>query len=79
MTSGAIHNLTTTLMLIGIFGIGSIIAMFLIGGLMGIIPISLTNNTKAKKIMRCLTDSFSFVLGITIVYQIGIIKNLFRF
>jgi len=78
MTSGAIHSLTTTLMFIGIFGIGSIIGMSLIGGLIGI-PIGLSNNIKVKKIMRYLTGSFSFVLGMTIVYQIGIIENLFRF
>ena len=78
MTSGAIHSLTTTLMFIGIFGIGSIIGMSLIGGLIGI-PFGLSNNIKAKTIMRYLTGSLSFVLGMTIVYQIGIIENLFRF
>ncbi len=78
MTSGAIHSLTTTLMFIGIFGIGSVIGMSLIGGLLGI-PFGLSNNIKAKIIMRYLTGSFSFILGMTIVYQIGIAENLFRF
>lgn len=78
MTSGAIHSLPATMTLIGIFGIGSIIGMSLIGGLIGI-PFGLSNNIKAKKIMRYLTGSISFVLGMTIVYQIGIIENLFRF
>lgn len=78
MTSGAIHSLTTTLMFIGIFGIGSVIGMSLIGGLLGI-PFGLSNNIKAKIIIRYLTGSFSFILGMTIVYQIGIAENLFRF
>lgn len=78
MTSGAIHSLTTTLMFIGIFGIGSIIGMSLIGGLIGI-PFGLSTNTKAKTILRYLTGSFSFVLGMIIVYQIGILENIFRF
>jgi len=78
MTSGLIHSLPTTLMFIGIFGIGSMIGMSLIGGLIGI-PFGLSNNTKLQKMMRFLTGSFSFILGITIIYQIGIIENLFRF
>ncbi len=78
MTSGAIHSLPATMTFIGIFGIGSIIGMSLIGGLIGI-PFGLSNNIKAKAIMRYLTGSLSFVLGMTIVYQIGIIENLFGF
>jgi hypothetical protein len=78
ITAGAIHSLTSALMFIGIFGIGSIIGMSLIGGLIGI-PFGLSNGIKTKTIMRYLTGSFSFVLGLTIVYQIGITENLFRF
>jgi hypothetical protein len=78
MTSGMIHSLTTSLIFIGIFGVGSIIGMSLIGGLIGI-PFGLSNNTKVKTIMRYLTGSFSFVLGMIIVYQIGILENIFRF
>ena len=78
MTSGMIHSLPTVLTFIGIFGLGSIIGMSLIGGLVGI-PFGLSNNTKAKTIMKYLTGSLSFVLGISIVYQIVILENLFRF
>ena len=78
MLSGAIHSFSTTLMFIGIFGIGSIIGMSLVGGLIGI-PIGLSNNLKAKKIIGYMTGSFSFVLGVIIIYQIGITENLFRF
>mgnify|MGYP000937775633 CR=1 FL=1 len=78
MTSGMILSLTSVLTFIGIFGLGSIIGMSLIGGLLGI-PFGLSNNTRAKTIMKYLTGSLSFVLGLTIVYQIGIIENLYRF
>ncbi|MFB5626743.1 MAG: sulfite exporter TauE/SafE family protein [Nitrosarchaeum sp.] len=78
MTSGMTHSLSTTLTFIGIFGIGSIIGMSLIGGLIGI-PFGLTNNVRVKRIMRYLTGTLSFVLGMIIVYQIGILENLFRF
>lgn len=78
MTSGMILSLPSALTFIGIFGLGSIIGMSLIGGLLGI-PFGLSNNTRSKTIMKYLTCSLSFVLGLSIVYQIGIIENLFRF
>lgn len=77
MLAGLTSNLGMIIGFIAIFGIGSMIGMALIGGLIGI-PFGMINQ-KFGKILRYFTGLFSLAIGISLVFQIGILQNLFRF
>lgn len=77
LTSQTIHSLESALVFIGIFGLGSIIGMSLVGGLIGI-PFGLSNSLKYRDALRYSTSIISFVVGMMIVYNTIILENLFR-
>ena len=79
LTAATLDNVGHVLEFILIFGIGSMIGMAIIGSLMGI-PFALANKIIVlQKLFRYVAGSFSLLIGINIIYQIGILGNLFGF
>ena len=77
LTATTLGNFETVLSFILIFGMGSIIGMILVSSLIGL-PFALTNKIgSANKILRYVAGSASLIIGINIVYEIGIVENLF--
>ena len=77
LTATTLGNFETVLSFILIFGIGSVIGMALVSSLIGL-PLVFTNKIdSANKILRYLAGTASLLIGATIVYEIGISKNLF--
>jgi len=77
LTASTLSNIEMVLGFIAIFGVGSMIGMALIGSLMGV-PIALGNRiVLIQKIFRYVAGVFSLIIGLNIMYQIGIIGNLF--
>ena len=76
LTATTLDNIGMVLGFILVFGIGSMIGMAMIGGLMGF-PFALVGKiSKIQKIFRYVAGLFSLVIGIKIIYTIGIIDNL---
>lgn len=70
-------TLETSLMFFLLFGFGSIVGMSLIGGLIGL-PFAFSSKTKfLNKLFRTITGIVSFIIGLSIFYQIGLINFLF--
>jgi len=79
LTAATLDNVSLVLGFILIFGIDSMIGMAIVGSLMGI-PIALANKIKSlQKLFRYIAGMFSLLIGVNIIYQIGIINNLFGF
>ena len=79
LTAATLDNVGLVLGFILIFGLGSIIGMALVGSLMGI-PFAFANRLeKLQKIFRYVAGSFSLLIGLNIIYKIGILGNLFGF
>ena len=79
ITAATLDNVGLVLGFVLIFGIGSMIGMSFVGGLMGI-PIAFTNRiTMVQKLFRYVAGVFSLLIGLNIIYEIGIISNLFGF
>lgn len=77
LTAASLHNVGMVLEFILIFGIGSIIGMTLVASLMGI-PLALSKRISSmQKLFRFIAGGFSLLIGVNILYQIGIIGNLF--
>lgn len=77
LTAATLDDVGMMLGFIVIFGIGSMIGMVLVGSLMGI-PLVFANKIGLiQKIFRCVAGIFSLVIGANIMYQIGMIGNLF--
>jgi len=75
--SVALDDVGMILGFIMIFGVGSIIGMVLVGSLMGI-PFAFANKiTSMQKIFKYTAGIFSLIIGINIMYQIGILGHLF--
>jgi len=60
-----------------IFGIGSIIGMAVISGLVGLPFVFTSNIVKINRILRYVAGTASLLIGINIMYQIGVIGKLF--
>lgn len=74
----ALDDVGMVLGFIMIFGVGSIIGMVLVGSLMGI-PLAFTHRiTSIQKIFKYTAGIFSLIIGINIMYQIGILGHLFN-
>ncbi|KEQ55824.1 Urease accessory protein UreH, partial [Marine Group I thaumarchaeote SCGC AAA799-N04] len=59
-----------------IFGVGSIIGMAFVGSLMGV-PLAFAHRiTYIQNIFKYTAGIFSLVIGINIMYQIGILGHL---
>ena len=70
-------DIETVLSFILIFGIGSIIGMTIISGLIGL-PFALTTKFgMASKALKYIACTASFLIGASIIYEIGIAQNLF--
>ena len=79
LTASTFSNIEMVLSFIVIFGIGSIIGMTLVSGFLGI-PFALSDKTSTlKKILRYVAGGFSFFIGISIIYEVGIVNYLFGF
>jgi len=76
LTASTLGNVETVMSFILIFGAGSILGMAVISGLVGI-PFALTKNGSVSRVFRYLAGTISFIIGISIVYEITIIDNLF--
>ena len=77
LTAATLGNIETVFSFILIFGIGSIIGMMLVSSLIGL-PFAFTKKIKsANKILRYLAGTVSFMIGVSIVYEVGIVNNLF--
>jgi len=77
LTAATLDNVGMVLGFIVIFGIGSMIGMALVGSMMGI-PLVFGNRVKIiQKSFRYVAGVFSLIIGLNIMYQIGLIGNLF--
>lgn len=78
LITATLDNVSMVIGFILIFGIGSIIGMSLVGGLMGL-PLVLANKvTTIQKIFRFVAGVLSLLIGGNIIYNIGILGNLFQ-
>jgi len=59
------------------FGIGSIIEMAVISGLVGLPFVFTSNIVKINRILRYVAGTASLLIGINIMYEIGVIGKLF--
>lgn len=79
LTAVTLDNVSMVLGFILIFGIGSILGMAIVAGLMGL-PLAFANRTvMIQRIFRYVAGAFSLLIGSNIIYQIGILENLFGF
>jgi high-affinity nickel permease len=77
LTAVTLGNIESVLSFIIIFGIGSVIGMALVSSLIGL-PFAFINKIgSANKILRYVAGTASFLIGTNIVYQIGLVENLF--
>lgn len=72
-----VNSLTTGLLFIAIFGIGSIAGMFFISSLIGIPFRFSSNNVRINSGIRVVAGILSIVLGVILFYQIGFVDGLF--
>jgi len=83
--SGSLVVLTATtignpIMMIGfilVFGIGSIIGMSIMSNLMGLPIAAISKVSAIHKIFQYVAGACSFLIGANIMYEIGILDNLF--
>ncbi|MFB5611050.1 MAG: high frequency lysogenization protein HflD [Nitrosopumilaceae archaeon] len=77
--AGSLSSVQDILSFILIFGVGSIIGMTLISSLIGI-PFAISNKASSlDKTLRCVVGTVSFLIGISIVYEIVYVGKLFGF
>ena len=77
LTASTLDNVEMVLGFIAIFGVGSMIGMAFVGSMMGI-PLIFGNRIKLiQKSFRYVAGVFSVIIGLNIMYQIGLIGNLF--
>ena len=77
LTASTLGNIETVLSFILIFGVGSVLGMILVSNLIGL-PFAFTNKIgSANKILRYVAGGASLLIGANIVYEIGIVENLF--
>lgn len=77
--AGTLTNPQDILSFILIFGAGSIIGMTLVSSLIGI-PFALSNKAVSlEKTLRWIVGSVSFLIGVSIVYEIVFVGKLFGF
>lgn len=77
LTAATLNNVTMVLSFILIFGVGSIVGMMLVSGILGL-PFALSaKSVKINRILRYAAGAFSLLIGINILYSVGIVGNLF--
>lgn len=79
LSAATFGNIEMALSFIFIFGLGSLIGMVVVSGLMGL-PFIFANKTQhLNKLLRYVTGAISLVIGIGVIFDIGILNNLFGF
>jgi len=79
LTASTFSNVEMVLSFIVIFGVGSVIGMTLVSGFLGL-PFALSSKASSlNKTFRYVAGGFSFIIGANIMYEIGILNNLFGF
>ncbi len=77
--AGTLSSVQDILSFILIFGVGSVIGMTVISSLIGI-PFALSNKALSlEKTLRYVVGSVSFLIGISIIYEIVYVGKLFGF
>lgn len=77
LTASTLGTFENVLSFILIFGIGSVIGMTIVSGLIGL-PFAFTNKiASANKILRLFAGTASLLIGASIIYEIGVLENLF--
>ncbi len=77
--AGTLSSIQDVLSFILIFGVGSVIGMTLVSSLIGI-PFALSNKAVSlEKTLRYVVGSVSFLIGISIIYEIVYVGKLFSF
>ena len=77
--AGTLSSVQDILSFILIFGVGSVIGMTLVSSLIGI-PFALSNKAVSlEKTLRYVVGSVSFLIGISIIYEIVYVGKLFSF
>lgn len=77
LVAGTLSSIQDMLSFILIFGAGSIIGMTLVSSLIGI-PFALSNKVVSlEKTLRFVVGSVSFLIGISIVYELVFVQKLF--
>jgi len=77
--AGTLSSVQDILSFILIFGVGSVIGMTLVSSLIGI-PFALSNKALSlEKTLRYVVGSVSFLIGISIIYEIVYVGKLFSF
>ncbi len=77
LMASTLGDIETVLSFILIFGIGSVIGMTIISSLIGL-PFAFTNKFgTTSKALRYIACTASLLIGINIIYDIGITENLF--
>jgi len=77
--AGTLSSVQDILSFILIFGVGSIIGMTVVSSLIGI-PFALSNKAVSlEKTLRYVVGSISFLIGISIIYEIVYVGKLFSF
>jgi hypothetical protein len=77
LIASSLGSLELILSFILIFGIGSMFGMAIISGLIGLPFAFAANITKVNRILRYVASSASLLIGVNIMYQMAIVKNLF--
>ena len=79
LTASTLGNIEMVLSFIVLFGIGSIIGMALVSGFLGL-PFALSSKVSTlNKTFRYVAGGFSFIIGVSLIYEIGVLNNLFGF
>ena len=77
--AGTLSSIQDILSFILIFGVGSVIGMTLVSSLIGI-PFALSNKALSlEKTLRYVVGAVSFLIGISIIYEIVYVGKLFSF
>lgn len=77
LTASTLGNIETIIGFILIFGIGSVIGMAAVSILIGL-PFAFTNKIESThKILKYIAGTASLLIGASIIYEIGIVNNLF--
>jgi len=77
--AGTLSSIQDILSFILIFGVGSVIGMTLVSSLIGI-PFAISNKALSlEKTLRYVVGSVSFLIGLSIIYEIVYIGKLFSF
>ena len=78
LTAVTLDNVGMVLGFIVIFGIGSMIGMVLVGSLIGIPFVFGNKIASVQNIFKYIVGTFSLIIGFNIMYQVGIVGNLFE-